>query len=196
MPVVIPPSARHTISRQEDTLEIIIPVDKNWLLIISLSISLILWVSAEVVTLGALIFMFDPSLPERINQPSIGGSLITLIIWTIGGCLGLYVLLWQLIGKEKITVNHGGLTIRREIFGFSRPKEYLANHITGLRVSTDRHNLPDWVRLLNLWGIESGILAFDYGAKTFRFGNGIGEAEAKQIFNEIQLHFPKYLKEI
>ncbi len=41
-------------------------------------------------------------------------------------------------------------------------------------------------------GNSVGTLAFDYGAKTFRFGAGIDEAEAKQIVAEIQNKFPQY----
>jgi hypothetical protein len=37
-----------------------------------------------------------------------------------------------------------------------------------------------------------GSLAFDYGARTFRFGTSIDEAEAKQIVAEIQQKFPQY----
>jgi hypothetical protein len=37
-----------------------------------------------------------------------------------------------------------------------------------------------------------GSIAFDYGARTFRFGSGVDEAEAKQILAEIQQKYPQY----
>ncbi len=93
-------------------------------------------------------------------------------------------------------VHADGFEIRREVFALSRSKEYLSSHISSLRVSPESFNPFDWSKGMRFWGIGGGVLAFDYGAKTFRFGNGIDEAEAKQIFNEIQLLFPKYLKEM
>jgi hypothetical protein len=111
----------------------------------------------------------------------------------VGGLIK-YILLWQFVGKEKIVVNTEGLKIRREVLSLNQSKEYLNSHISSLRISQG-FNPVDWSNGLQVWGIGGGVLAFDYGAKTFRFGNGIDEAEAKQIFNEIQFLFPKYLKE-
>jgi hypothetical protein len=46
----------------------------------------------------------------------------------------------------------------------------------------------------NFWKISTGgLLAFDYGSKTIRFGGGIEEAESKQVLSEITTRFPQYL---
>ncbi len=37
-----------------------------------------------------------------------------------------------------------------------------------------------------------GLIAFDYGARTFRIGSGVDEAEAKQVILIIQQRFPQY----
>lgn len=37
-------------------------------------------------------------------------------------------------------------------------------------------------------GIGSGTVAFDYGSKTYRFGERVDEAEAKQIVQELGPH--------
>jgi hypothetical protein len=50
-----------------------------------------------------------------------------------------------------------------------------------------------WSRASNFWGTpNNGLLAFDYGSRTFRFGGGVDEAESKQILDEILTHFPQY----
>jgi len=41
-----------------------------------------------------------------------------------------------------------------------------------------------------LWGLTGGHIAFDYGAKTYRFGAGVDEAEAKQIVKQIVDRYP------
>jgi hypothetical protein len=43
-----------------------------------------------------------------------------------------------------------------------------------------------------LWGMSGGLIAFDYGAQTFRFGAGVDEAEAKHILEKITARFPQY----
>lgn len=44
-----------------------------------------------------------------------------------------------------------------------------------------------------LWGTwEKGFIAFDYGAKTYRFGESLDEAEARQIVALIHQRFPHY----
>ncbi len=48
----------------------------------------------------------------------------------------------------------------------------------------------EYVRWNGFLGISGGQLAFDYGAKTVRFGIGLDEAEAKQILNDIEIQSP------
>ena len=42
---------------------------------------------------------------------------------------------------------------------------------------------------LQLWGVGGGVLAFDYGARTYRFGAGLDEAEAKQVVIAIKQRY-------
>ena len=201
MAIVKPPAAIHSIIKQDDRLEIIIPTTKKWLLIIPLSIWMIFWAFGELAVVSILIANIFSGLSANLTRvatfgPPILFLLVWFIGWTVGGSFALYALLWQLAGKEKTIIHTEGFTIRREVFTLSRSKEYLSTHISSLRVSPESLNPFDWSTGMRFYGIGGGVIAFDYGAKTFRFGNGIDEAEAKQIFYEIQLHFPKYLKEI
>ncbi len=50
-----------------------------------------------------------------------------------------------------------------------------------------------WGHAGQFWGVGQGIITFDYGAKTFRFGSGLDEAEAKMILSEITQRYPQYL---
>ena len=200
MSIVKPPTAIHTIIKQDDALDIMIPTTKKWLQIVFLSFWLIFWAFGEIAVLGIFLVNIFRGLSAGFAQvatarPPALFLFIWLIGWTIGGSFAVYAWSWQLAGKEKIFVNHEGFTISRQVFKFSRSKKYVDTHITGLRVSPESFNPFDWSKGLRFWGVGGGVLAFDYGAKTFRFGNGIDEAEAKQIFNQIQLLFPKYLKE-
>ena len=55
-----------------------------------------------------------------------------------------------------------------------------------LRVAPIGFNPLDISAALQLWGIGGGAIAFDYEAKTLRFGAGLDETEAKQVVTAIQ----------
>jgi hypothetical protein len=39
---------------------------------------------------------------------------------------------------------------------------------------------------MQFWGIGGGPVTFDYGARTFRFGASVDEAEARDIVNQLK----------
>ena len=53
-------------------------------------------------------------------------------------------------------------------------------------VVTPSFNPFDFASALQFWGIGGGLIAFDYGAKTFRFGAGVEEAEAQGIVTRLK----------
>jgi hypothetical protein len=55
-----------------------------------------------------------------------------------------------------------------------------------LRAVTPSPNPMWWWRGLYLYASLDGTIAFDYGAKTLRFGAGVDEAEAKTIIKTIE----------
>lgn len=116
-------------------------------------------------------------------------TVVWLAVWTLGGLVAGYILAWQLAGKEVISVVGNQLTMKRDLWGFGRLKEFGFEHIQGLRVSPQRFNPFDISAgvsgALRFWGIGGGSVAFDYGAKTYRFGSGLDEAEAKLAVDAI-----------
>jgi hypothetical protein len=53
--------------------------------------------------------------------------------------------------------------------------------MSDLRVSAPTLGNFDFRAGLQFWGIGGGVIAFDYGAATVRFGAGLDEGEAKSI---------------
>jgi hypothetical protein len=47
----------------------------------------------------------------------------------------------------------------------------------------------DITSALQLWGIGGGVIAFESGGKTRRFGTGLDEAEAKQVLESLKRRF-------
>jgi hypothetical protein len=111
------------------------------------------------------------------------------IAWTIGGGFAIYIWLWNIAGKERITINNLSLTVKRELFSYGREKEYEITHISNLRVSAQPFNPFNFSASLQFWGVGGGVLAFDYGARTYRFGGGVDEAEANHIIERIKSQY-------
>jgi len=78
------------------------------------------------------------------------------------------------------------LAIKRDLFGTGRARQYDLAHVKHLRVVTPSFNPFDFSSALQFWGIGGGLIAFDYGAKTFRFGAGVEEAEAQGIVTRLK----------
>ena len=111
-------------------------------------------------------------------------------VWTVGGLLAIYAWLWQVLGKEIVIVHGQTFTIRRDLEGFGFEKEYDLLQMRNLRLEQVGFNPIDFSSSLQLWGIGGGVVAFDYGARTYRFGAGLDEAEAKQAMTAIKKRLP------
>jgi len=174
-----------------DKLIISIPSPKYWAMMAFLGLWLILWLAADLFVLWLMIFGGSDAPPAAI-------LLIWWLFWTIGGGLALYQFAWQVSGKEVVEVANQSIKLSQVCLGIHPSKEYSASHIRDLRVSSSNVNLNhpmlQWTYFYNQpwYHNMSGSLAFDYGARTFRFGMSIDEAEAKQIIAEIQEKFPQY----
>jgi hypothetical protein len=110
-----------------------------------------------------------------------------LLFWMLGLGVAMYQFCWFLVGRERIVLSPSRLSIKHEVFGMGRIREYDKEHIRDLRVSTmpykrafgSRASFHDRV-------VGGGVIAFDYGPATVRFGAGLEEAEAKSILVQIQ----------
>ena len=111
--------------------------------------------------------------------------------WTLGGGAIVLSLLWQLLGQEIVGVLNGSLTWRPEIAGIGFTREYSLSEVKDLRVSpvtaVGNRRGPPLASPLN-W--QSGVVAFDYGGRTVRFGPSLDEAEAKQLVEQLAPYVP------
>ena len=97
--------------------------------------------------------------------------------WLLGSIFLVIIFFWRFTFKEIIQVSNQGIVVEQQSRILNRSMRYLAEHVKDLRASTSFDNKQ---------------LAFDYGARTIRFGRGLDEAEAKQIIAVIQEKFPAY----
>lgn len=126
------------------------------------------------------------------GETGISGAVFA-VIWSILGVFLLYNLIWLVTSSEEIQITQTSITLNQVVLGYKRSKKYLAEHIKDLElgyISTKEINAGRFM-LSN-----TGLISFDYGAKTYRFANAIEKAEAKQIISKIQNKFPQYKKKI
>jgi hypothetical protein len=89
-------------------------------------------------------------------------------------------------GREIIILRSGTLAIRRDVLGLGRTCEYDLAHTKNLRLSPVTWNPYDFSAAMSFWGVGGGLIAFDYGAKTFRFGASVDVSEARDIVSEFK----------
>lgn len=177
-----PNSSRVTITDTSQGVRIVLPNSRSWFVICFLGLWICGWAVAEYMV--SLQLLHGDAPPE--------GELFMLAwfgVWTIGGLLALYALLWQTMGKEIVMVQGGTLKIRHDIGGQGFNKDYDLAHIRDLRATQVAFNPLDLSSSLQLWGVGGGTIAFDYGTKVIRFGAGLAETEAKQIVAAIKQRY-------
>ncbi len=111
-----------------------------------------------------------------------------LIAWAVGWVSVVGTLLWMVAGKEIVRAGSGELSVRLQAVGVGWTRTYELNIAKRMRVqppvANDSNSMGE--SSMNL----SGLIAFDYGAKTVRFGRSIDEAEAYQLVELFHRRFP------
>jgi hypothetical protein len=180
------PSKGRTIAEQDlHDLRLTIPARKNWFILIFLTVWLGGWLIGEFFAIGTL-----------FTNGSDGISLFLLFWlagWSIGGIFAFQILVWNLRGKEIITIGSGRLSIAKKGTIFGKEKVYDLREVKRLRVQDDASvfNTVFGQRRNTLGPFNSGgMLRFDYGMKTIRFAADIDEAEAEALLSKLAGRYP------
>jgi hypothetical protein len=98
--------------------------------------------------------------------------------------------IWFMLSVEVVRINSRELAVGRKLLGLGRMREFELASVKDLRSSPQ---IMPWggygMQYMTLFQ-SGGAIAFDYGFKTYRFGSGLEEAEAKYLVKEIGLRFP------
>jgi len=118
-----------------------------------------------------------------------------LVVWLVGWIFGeffaAYVWLWHAFGKEIVRVGSGILAIKRDILGLGPVRSFQTMEISDLRAAGYFGNTRSWSSGMAQWGISGGTVAFDYRAKTRRFGIQLEEREAREVVERLRPHLPE-----
>jgi hypothetical protein len=175
------PTGKTSVFDSPEGLVINIPAAKSWFIILFIGFWLCGWAFGEFSVIrqlatgkapgGAVLFMFG-----------------WLGAWTVGGCFAISFWLWSMAGHEIVSLTPTSLTIRRDILGFGRSREYDLPSVKNLRIDNTAVNGRYYQGFSLTPG--GGTIAFDYGAKTFRFGGGVDQAEASHLIELLKSRYP------
>jgi hypothetical protein len=115
---------------------------------------------------------------------------VWLCIWTIGGCGAAVAALWNIAGRELVRFSGSEVSLRREVFGVGFGTRYDPTRVTNLRC-VDMVPGPFGTMSRSPFGWGGGPLAFDYGAKSVRFGAGMDSAEGQPLVEKIIAAVPR-----
>jgi hypothetical protein len=161
----------------------VIPARGNWLVLLLLCAWLVGWTIGELTVSGQLARGAGKT-PDAF-----------LAVWLLGWtCAGLFVavsILWQLAGREIISVGPTTLCYRAEALALGRTRSFRAAEVKDLRAtpapSAFGYRRSWWPPIV---GSGYGVVAFDYGARTFRIAPSLDEAEAKLLVKELSARLP------
>jgi hypothetical protein len=175
------PTAKASVLDTPVGLVINIPAAKNWFVILFVGFWLCGWAFGEVSVIH-----------ELATGKARGGVSLFMIgwlgAWTVGGCAAISFWLWSIAGHEIVSLTPTSLAIRRDILGFGWSREYDLPSVKNLRIDTTDVN-SRFNRGFSPQMRFGGTIAFDYGAKTFRFGGGVDEAEASQLIELLKSRY-------
>jgi hypothetical protein len=166
-------NGRSKITMEGNTTKLTIPVKRNYLIIIFSLIWLLIWFS---------FFSSFNSTFGLFNDYGIDTFfMIWLTFWIIGGLAVMFLLLWNLFGKESIVLNNKHLELNRNLFGIGRKKQYDRRHLKNFRFNEIPDNMFSMKNRLAFWGLGEGKVKFDYGMKSPSFGLSLEDAESNYI---------------
>ncbi len=159
--------------------QIEIPARRNWFVIPFLMFWLCMWTVGGIMAFTSLLSDFSLFL------------IFWLCGWAIGWIFAAATISWQLTGKELVrTVGHD-LEVGYQMLGFKRMKLYRGADVRKLSVDAAGNLMRHFQISIPFYhGANFGTLKFDYGAKTFRFGSGVEEAEARAIIAKLAPKIP------
>src|SRR5687767_10967672 len=103
-----------------------------------------------------------------------GPVIIVVFVWLV---------LWNIAGREIIELDPTTLRRIRRIPIYSQTREYAVASISDLRPASDL--LPNKGRKGSLLSLMGGAIVFDYGRCCHYLGSDLDEAEARYVISEI-----------
>lgn len=181
MPLV--PHGKAHASDVLDGFEVVVPAQRNLVVIAFLALWLLGWVQGELFAVSALLS----------DRTPLGAQLFIaawLALWTLGGLAALFAVLWLALGSERLVLGPAGLRLRREVFGLGRWKTLRPEEVRGLRAFGA--DMPAAARAgmrATGFGGGGGVL-FEVHGRVYRFGFSLTAEESGAVVRALRQHYP------
>ena len=107
-----------------------------------------------------------------------------LASWIVGGLFVGFLLLWLFIGKETIEIKGSEVLFEKTILDIGLKNKLERSQVKNFRFEQINMNTYGGNRMA-IWGLGPGKIKFDYGMKTYSFGLGVDDAEARFLVEEL-----------
>ena len=101
---------------------------------------------------------------------------------------------WMFLSTEMVRLSSRELAMGRKFLGIGRMREFDLANVKDLRMGKGLVSGYGRGASYASFSQAFGTLVFDYGYKTYRFGTGLEEAEAKYLLSEIGSRFPAIME--
>jgi hypothetical protein len=112
----------------------------------------------------------------------VGFLVVWLIFWAFGMVGDTVLLLWTLIGREKIVIDNGGVTHYRSILIFTRKRRFEKAMLGEPRWVADD---PTYTVKVNGRRVKKAALLLGQGTKLVPVLRGIGKREADKVIEAV-----------
>jgi hypothetical protein len=138
----------------------------------------------------AIAFQLTKASPQE--KPPLLFTALFITVWLLITVLLSMAWCQMTFGREIITITPQELTFWQQPFG-QRRRFHLAK-VKNFRMLEDAFAIfANPMRFWWLWHFFPGVLAFDYGAGTVRFGANLDPAEARKIVALLKERFGQYM---
>jgi hypothetical protein len=180
MTAVPEPADRARIHDTGDTLEVVIPIDRDWFKIIFHTFWICLWIWGGTNAIKRLWGVGGELHGDRMVL------MLGLAVWTAGIVWGAAAWLWTITGVERARFRGDAIALRREVFGIGFTREFDASRVGKLRLAD---NLEMATAGRRVAGLPGGRIVFDYEETFVRFGLRLERGEAARLILKIQKRF-------
>jgi hypothetical protein len=175
-----PTTQRSSILINGNSLEINIPAKKKWFAVAVMCLWLIGFVIGGKMLIDDSLNGDNPSIVKNFLIFGVAG-------WSVAVVCTITMILWLTGGVEIVKVDGGILELRKQIFSVGLTRKYQIDAIRHLTINSisddDQFGFGTSRDLLSLKG---GVVKFDYGMKTIKFGAGIDEAEGRLLIQTLR----------
>ncbi len=188
---VMPVPPRHSVEQLEDGVRILLPSQKSiWKLLWSgfMSLYTLAFMLLVLIFVGLVITILFEGGFDILSILIFGGFLLFSLAFTeFITLLAIYSFLWQLGGREVFEIKSESLFVTKQVYRWGWTKEYSHEAISDIGISKVP---PAFFNSFNELLQKHGVIGIDYGARTYRFGLDIHEAEAKMIIAALKPYIP------